>query len=239
RRLREAETPEACLELAEWCRGHKLKGERWVALERGLRLDPEHAAVRKQLGSRAPKRDPLADLRRARRLLEEEDPAERTDILEGLSRERGFPYPREYLLRALRSKTLGTGLAEDRPLTLRADKIARPVYFTIHVSTRYDPLVPTPLVVGLHGGGPGGKDGKEVVGTGKSAMNFYRGECEQRGWICVCPNAVVAGWHSRPNHDVIDAVLDELRALYNIDENRIYLTGHSMGGGEPGRRGSG
>jgi hypothetical protein len=33
------------------------------------------------------------------------------------------------------------------------------------------------------------------------------------------------------NEPLMDAVVEEMLALYNVDENRIYLTGHSMGGG--------
>ncbi|MFI5403702.1 MAG: hypothetical protein ACHQ1G_12265, partial [Planctomycetota bacterium] len=69
------------------------------------------------------------------------------------------------------------------------------------------------------------------VGSGAEAMNFYQQQCDARGWICVCPTAATAGWGSRPNCELIDAMLEEILALYNIDENRIYLVGHSMGGG--------
>jgi hypothetical protein len=113
---------------------------------------------------------------------------------------------------------------------MRADQLGTNARYTLFVPQGYDPLKPTPVLFGLHGGGAGGADGKLVVGSGPQAMPFYRGQCGKRGWIAVCPTALKAGWGG-PNDDFIDAILDELRALYNIDENRIYLTGHSMGGG--------
>lgn len=230
RRLGELETAEQCLELAAWCKQRKLKEHRLYALERGFFLDPTNRAIRKELGGKLPKGDPAEHRKLATRYLEGND-EERAAVLSEMRSSKGFPWSERYLQRALRSKGLGKGLQENRPLALRANKIEKPVYFTILVPDSYDPLVPTPLLFGLHGGGKGGKDGKEVVGSGRQAMPFYQRQCARRGWICVCPNAVVGGWSNRLNHDVVDAVLDELRALYNIDENRMYLTGHSMGGG--------
>jgi acetyl esterase/lipase len=118
------------------------------------------------------------------------------------------------------------------PLTFRSDKVKgeEGARYTIFVPASYDPLRATPLLVGLHGGGPGGKKGDKVVGSGPSAMNFYTGICEERGWICVCPTALTAGWPNEPNDQLLEAMLLEVQCLYNVDLNRVYLTGHSMGG---------
>jgi hypothetical protein len=48
--------------------------------------------------------------------------------------------------------------------------------------------------------------------------------------IVVCPTAVQAPWAAPVNDSFVMAVLEEVLLLYNVDENRIYLTGHSMGG---------
>lgn len=102
--------------------------------------------------------------------------------------------------------------------------------YAVFVPESYDPLTPIPLVIGLHGGGPDGKDGKGVIGSGKSAMNFYASGAAREGYIVVCPQAVRAPW-SRPENDALFLnIYEEITALYNIDLNRVYLTGHSMGG---------
>ena len=85
-------------------------------------------------------------------------------------------------------------------------------------------------MIGLHGGGRGGKDGKAVVGSGPSAMNFYQGGAERLGWIVACPTAIEAPWAAKPNDGFLIAVLEEVERLFNVDKNRVYLTGHSMGG---------
>ncbi len=228
-RLAEVAGADACVELATWCATNKLKEQRLMALEKALSIDPGHEQARKLLGSKAPPKNRADQLKQARKYIaapDEEAPA----LLAEALKNRTFPFDEDYLQRARRSKSEARGYIEDKPVTMRADKLGTNARYTLFVPQGYDPLEPTPLLFGLHGGGAGGADRKLVVGSGPHAMPFYRGQCGKRGWIAVCPTALQAGWGGL-NHDFIDAILDELRALYNIDENRIYLTGHSMGGG--------
>jgi len=237
RRVLQAKDAEAALALTDWCAENRLKDEEQYALEIVLRLDPGNEAARKRLGSKAPKGSWPEQTALAREYLEA-DEASREEVLQRIRREPAFPFDERTLRRAWRSAHDRKGYQKDRPIALRADKLADNARYTLFVPESYDPLVPTPLVVGLHGGGAGGADGKLVVGSGAEAMNFYQGRCEARGWICVCPTAATAGWGSRQNCDLIDALLEEILALYNIDENRIYLIGHSMGGGGTWAQGS-
>jgi pimeloyl-ACP methyl ester carboxylesterase len=46
----------------------------------------------------------------------------------------------------------------------------------------------------------------------------------------VCPTALLPQWHTPENLPFLEAVLDEVALLYNVDLNRVYLAGHSMGG---------
>jgi len=230
RRMAKAADAEACFAVAEWCLSQKLKNERVWALQVALRFDPQHAAARKALGGKAPRGNWGEQVARAEELLAA-PAAERAPTLTLVRADRHFPFDERYLQRALRSKGQPRGHQRDRPVAMRADKLDTGARYTLFVPESYDPLRPTPLVIGLHGGGRGGADGKLVVGSGASAMNFYQRRCNERGWICVCPTALEAGWGGPRNDALIDAILDELAALYNIDENRIYLVGHSMGGG--------
>ncbi len=238
RRLSAAESADACFELGEWAGKHKLKGERRFALEAALRFDSAHSAARKALGSKAPKGSWADYLKLAREFVAARGASARLAVWRRIERVKSFPFSKAELLRAVRSRAQPTGYQKDRPLAMRADKLLPNAKYTLLVPKNYDPFVATPLLIGLHGGGAGGADGKLVVGAGHQAMNFYQNDCEERGWICACPNALRAGWGQRVNDDMIDAMLEELCALYNIDENRIYLVGHSMGGGGTWAQGS-
>jgi len=232
RRIAAARTAEECVAVAKWAdEQRRMKDEERWALEKALRLDPDHEAARKELGYRAPDGRWPDQMRLAREFVGAETGVARLAAWRKIERDRDFPFEKVELQRVLRSKGQPTGYQRDRPVTLRADKLLPNAKYTLLVPKSYDPLVPTPLLVGLHGGGAGGADGKLVVGAGHQAMNFYREEGERRGWICACPDALRAGWGQRVNDELVDAMLEELLALYNIDETRIYLTGHSMGGG--------
>ncbi|MEN8150200.1 MAG: HEAT repeat domain-containing protein, partial [Planctomycetota bacterium] len=156
------------------------------------------------------------------------DPEERKKVYAKLKRERSIAMPQEYFDRMIRAAAQPKGLTKDRPLTLGSTQ--SPGEYTIYVPKAYDPRRPWPLIIGLHGGGPGGKDGKEVVGDGPSAMNFYVRQAEARGYLVVCPTALEAPWAASPNFPFLRSLIDEVKLLYNVDVNRIYMTGHSMGG---------
>ncbi len=177
------------------------------------------------------KGNPLLDaglLAALRRYAEEAAPAERRKLGVDVAA-RGFAAKPEELERWRRSALQPRGYQEDIPLSLHADRYADAVY-TLFVPDGYDPATPWPLLIGLHGGGPDGKAVDEVVGSGPSAMSFYRGLAAERGVIVACPTAQMAGWGNQVNEDLVRDVIAEVRLLYHVDVDRIHLTGHSMGG---------
>src|SRR5262249_3748235 len=52
----------------------------------------------------------------------------------------------------------------------------------------------------------------------------------QHGYIVVCPTAIAAPWSDARNDGFLLAIVEEITLLFHVDRNRIYLTGHSMGG---------
>ncbi len=234
-----AGTTEDHAALAKWCEEQKQKDLAAREWERALEVDPANEAARKALGPaglkevlrRNGKSNPaLGEL--LTQYLVAENAATRLVLRQRMERDHALSIPAFYLERAFRSGRLPRGRTDDVALTLRSDKIKGPegVKYTMFVPGSYDPLRATPLLVGLHGGGVGGKKGEKVVGNGPSAMNFYMGIAEERGWLVACPTAIEAPWSAEPNEPFLDAMLEELQFLYNVDLNRVYLTGHSMGG---------
>ncbi len=238
-RRREVEpeiTVEDRLALFRFCEEHKFRKEATRQLELVLSVDPTNATALDAYGGEArwrtfargnPEADPaLREMERA--YLGLEDPDDLADKLEEM-REAGSKRPVEVLERARRSAGLPRGLREKVPLTLSSEEAPGATY-CLYVPRSYDPLRPTPLVVALHGGGRGAVDETIVTGSGEQAMPFYQEEAKRWGWIVVCPTALAAPWQNGKNEPWIDALLAEMTTLYNIDETRIYLTGHSMGG---------
>jgi len=226
-------------DLAAWCVEKKrpeLAAREW---ERAMECDPADAEARRALGEKGVKEvlrrngkanPALGEI--LKEYLEADNPATRRVLRERAAKEHGCDLPGSFLERAWRSACRPRGRTDDVPLAFRSDKVKGPVgvRYTAFVPSTYDPLRATPLLVGLHGGGTGGKDGTKVVGSGPGAMNFYTGIAEERGWIVVCPTAIQAPWNATPNEAFLEALLEEATRFYNVDLNRIYLTGHSMGG---------
>jgi hypothetical protein len=214
-------------------RSKKLAGLAKVAFTEALVREPANAAAQKELGPKLKEiqqSDPRLDAPLREKLaayLKIEDAAARPKAFEEIAA-LGCAWPSWYLERAWRSAREKKGRTDDRLLTLRSRD--NKGCYTLFVPDSYDPLKPTPLVIGLHGGGRGGKDGKAVVGSGPSAMNFYQAGAERLGWLVVCPTAIEAPWAAKPNDSFLLAVMEEVCLLFNVDRNRIYLTGHSMGG---------
>ena len=241
RRLRARKAGETAelVALATWAKDHKLKPHAEMALALAFAETPTSTAAIAALAAiggaarfeTLKKGNPLLDaglLTLLRKYDAEASPAERKKLAVEIAT-RGSPMKPEELERMHRSALAPKGYQEDLPLSLHAERYAGAVY-TIFVPDEYDPATPWPLLIGLHGGGPDGKDTDEVVGSGPSAMNFYRSLAAEFGVIVACPTAQTAGWGNKVNEDLVRDVIAEVRLVYHVDVDRIHLTGHSMGG---------
>jgi polyhydroxybutyrate depolymerase len=134
--------------------------------------------------------------------------------------------------------SLGTAFAQDLPKTLEWN-----INGQVRKALVYTPTAaknkPTPVIFAFHG-------------HGGTMLNMYRTRGFEKLWpeaIFVCPQGLntvgmltdpegkKSGWvmddQTNNNRDLqfFDAMLKTLRSDYNIDDSRIYATGHSNGGG--------
>jgi predicted esterase len=98
--------------------------------------------------------------------------------------------------------------------------------FRFFIPSAYDASRRWPLVVALHGMG----------GDENSFFNAYdngilKRLAESRGYLVVCPKGrqPTSMYFGPAEKDVLD-VLGEMKREFAIDEDRVYLMGHSMGG---------
>ncbi|MFN7923200.1 MAG: 5'-nucleotidase C-terminal domain-containing protein [Bryobacteraceae bacterium] len=99
--------------------------------------------------------------------------------------------------------------------------------YRLFVPSRYDPQLAWPLVIAMHGTGGSENtlfdDAIYQVGPLKAAA-------EKHGAIVASPlGRGVTEYRGIGENDVF-CVMEDVRKRYRIDEDRIYLTGHSMGG---------
>ncbi|NIJ51987.1 carboxylesterase family protein [Dyadobacter arcticus] len=117
-----------------------------------------------------------------------------------------------------------------------ADDTEQP--YGLYLPKGYDPNKKYPLVIMLHGAGSNhrlalrrvfGKSNAE--GETDVEASRYFPEWEDVEFIVASPYARgTAGYQGIPEEDVYD-VLADVKKRFNIDENKTYLTGLSMGGG--------
>jgi len=111
--------------------------------------------------------------------------------------------------------------------------------YAVYVPEGYDGSRLYPLVVALHGAGGDHWDGMKMVtgctdflvGAAESNKHFFPRSLPP-DFIIACPNGhgyIGPGYRGPGEYDVI-RVAKEMRARYNIDPNRVYLTGASKGG---------
>ncbi len=83
---------------------------------------------------------------------------------------------------------------------------------------------PWPLVLFLHGAGESGREISKVKANGPPKL-VSQGKTFP--FILVAPQSPGMGW----NPEALNALLDDVISKYKVDEDRVYLTGLSMGGG--------
>lgn len=81
-----------------------------------------------------------------------------------------------------------------------------------------------PLLVFLHGAGESGSDLEKIKIHGPPKL-IANGDFDHP-CIVVSPQCPGRGW----NTDLVAALIDDICGTYRVDEDRIYLTGLSMGG---------
>ncbi|MBT5472231.1 MAG: hypothetical protein HOK41_16630 [Nitrospina sp.] len=77
---------------------------------------------------------------------------------------------------------------------------------------------PLPMVIVLHGMG----------GSGDTTVSKWA-ERLKNEFIVVCPSYPMGAWWSRPAEDMVLALMDHVRSIYNVDDNRVFLAGLSNG----------
>jgi predicted esterase len=98
--------------------------------------------------------------------------------------------------------------------------------YRVFIPPAYDGSKAFPLVVALHGMG-----GDETSIFDQYANGAFKREAEKHGYIVLCPKGrePASMYAGSAEQDVLDVIAETERA-YKIDLDRVYMTGHSMGG---------
>ena len=119
----------------------------------------------------------------------------------------------------------------DFHLAYRSAVDSQLVPYRIFVPEGYTPDQSWPLIIGLHGASGSENTWLDRRRRGETE-NLCKHLSQERGYLLVAPSGrgPFTGYRGIGGQDVMD-VLDRVLSIYNIDPERVYLTGHSMGGG--------
>ena len=106
--------------------------------------------------------------------------------------------------------------------------------YRLHIPESYDGSKSTPAVFILHGGGGNATQAEKNMG--------FNPLSDEHGFIAVYPEGIDKHWndgresprfpqaHEADDVDFIRTLVSHLKANLNLDEKRLYVTGHSNGG---------
>jgi len=98
--------------------------------------------------------------------------------------------------------------------------------YMVYLPQSYDTIKKFPLILSLHGSG---ERGNNIDSVKKWGIHKMLRENDDFPFVVVspqCPNGEIWEMH----FNVLKDLLDEIENNYNIDNERIYLTGYSLGG---------
>jgi predicted peptidase len=156
----------------------------------------------------------------------------------------GFVLAQFAIAQAPGPKTGGGMMGADsraKTLTYRFKEADEDMQYCLFVSSKVSKDKKNPLIVTLHGMGAGpsimvGKQAVDLAEAGGYILVSPMGY-NTNGWYGSMPGGMMGGGRSSSGKDTnalsekdVMNVLDIVCKEYNVDERRIYLMGHSMGG---------
>ncbi|MBK8975771.1 MAG: hypothetical protein IPM29_07580 [Planctomycetes bacterium] len=112
-------------------------------------------------------------------------------------------------------------------LPLRCDHVDYETTFLLYLPKGHDPTRPSPLLVVGHGGN-GAMQLERARQAALGGTAPWREVADAHGIILAAP-ITQRGWGAIGN-SVVVSLISQLQRWFHVDPDRVYLTGHSMGG---------
>ncbi|MFT3882097.1 MAG: alpha/beta hydrolase-fold protein [Gemmatales bacterium] len=112
-------------------------------------------------------------------------------------------------------------------LKLPSDYVDYETEYFLYVPKSYDPKKQTPIIIIGHGGN-GAMDANYARRASQGGIRPWVPVAEKFGFILAAP-LTERGW-MYIGDAIVMSLISKVQREFNIDPNRVYLTGHSMGG---------
>lgn len=134
-----------------------------------------------------------------------------------------------WLLALLSGLVRAADAGKDLRFTFRSPVDGSDQPYRLYVPSSYHPERAMPLVIALHGSG-GNENSFFDDEAHYPAKDGLKQAAEKFGVLAACPTARGNTNYRGPGENSVLCVLEDVRKRFRVDEDRIYLTGHSMGG---------
>jgi len=145
------------------------------------------------------------------------DPKQSEALLSEIQGQKGITI--DQVAQAIRTGGLYPPQSKVGPLHMSLEIGGDAYDYAMYVPETYDSASAYPLIVCLHGAGF----------TGDSYLERWQSRLGEKS-ILACPTMMNGAWWTPEGEALVMGVINDVRAKYRIDPNRIYLTGMSNGG---------
>lgn len=220
-------------ELARWCKEKGLDAEYTAELRKTLKIDPKYENAVKALALIKPVSD--QDIGAfVRGFIATDDEVDRVIMVEKFAPKIVDSFDRlENAVRNFRKYS-----SAKKEFTYDKFKVGETeTEYALYVPKKYSPDKSFPLLVALHGAGGNGRSyikmwqfPATVKELGEAQSVLYQ-QAERRSYIVLCPTAQKEyGWFTEEAQKQVFGLIEKITVQFNIDPDRIYLHGLSMGG---------
>jgi predicted esterase len=112
-------------------------------------------------------------------------------------------------------------------LPLASEHVDHATEHFVYVPTSYDPLEPAPLLVVAHGGSAA-RDLAFGARAARGGLEPWLASAEKHGFLVVAP-LTDRGW-MQIGTSLLFSAIARMQRDFHVDPDRVFLTGHSMGG---------
>lgn len=220
--------------LALWCKEKGLEQEYTAELRKVIEINPDHAAARRRLGYRregdkwvrergepVPAGPDVAEALRAIDKILATDTDEATKLIQELGKFEGLSKSDfDKCITAIEKwRAYQPVPAGESTKTFERSKLA----CEISMPEGYDGKRPVPVILTLHGSGQTSGD---MLGAWKAsaAAEKMKKEC-----IIIAPQTSSTRWWEPEIRAKLDQLVDEIKNAFNVDTNRMYLSGFENG----------